>query len=112
MANVLDHMRRHSGVPTEDFKSGQDEVFPGQEEKALSTVSKELVDNLREQVTKANLDFTSIKLVFVDGFLLNQNRTMRERLDVKLFFRLSQKVAKKRRFTGQRYGSEAKPDEF
>jgi nicotinamide/nicotinate riboside kinase len=105
-------MRRHNGVPPEDFKSGQDEVFPGQEEKALSTVLKELVDNLREQVTKANLDFSSIKLVFVDGFLLNQNRTMRERLDVKLFFGLSYKITKDRRFTRQGYGSEAKPDEF
>jgi hypothetical protein len=31
---------------------------------------------------------------------------------VKLFFRLSQKIAKERRFTRQGYGSESNPDEF
>lgn len=112
MAKVLDHMKGHNGLPPEDFKSWQDEVFPGQEEKASLTISKEVVDNLKLQVAKENLDFKSIKLVFVDGFLLYQNPIIRERLDVKLFFRLSYKVAKERRFTRQGYGPEAKPDEF
>jgi nicotinamide/nicotinate riboside kinase len=113
MTSVLDHMRSHGGLPPEDFKSWQDEVFPGQEEKALLTVPKGVVDNLRDQVfTKENIDVKAFKLVLVDGFLLYQNPAIRERLDVKLFFRLSYKVAKERRFTRQGYGSGAKPDEF
>lgn len=112
IANVLDHMRGHNGLPPEDFKSWQDEVFPGQEEKALLIVPKEVVVNLRDQVlSKENLDFKSLKLVLADGFLLYQNSSSRERLDVKLFFRLSHGVAKERRFTRQGYRSEAKPDE-
>jgi hypothetical protein len=63
MANILDHMRGHIGLPPEDFKSWQDEVFPGQEEKSLLTVPKEVVDNLRDQVfTEENLNLKSIKL--------------------------------------------------
>jgi nicotinamide/nicotinate riboside kinase len=113
MANILDHMRGHIGLPPEDFKSWQDEVFPGQEEKSLLTVPKEVVDNLRDQVfTEENLNLKSIKLVLVDGFLLYQNPAVRERHDVKLFFRLSHKIAKERRFTRQGYGSESNPDEF
>jgi hypothetical protein len=75
MANVLDHMRGHKSQwsSTRNFESWQDEVFPRQEEKALSTVPKEVVDNLREQVAKENFDFKSVKLVMVDGFLLYQN---------------------------------------
>jgi hypothetical protein len=43
----------------------------------------------------------------VDGFLLHQNSTNRERLDVRLFFRLSHDFAKERRFNRPRYGPEA-----
>jgi hypothetical protein len=56
-------MTGHNGLPPEDFKSWQDEVFPGQEEKSLLTVPKEVVDNLRDQVfTEENLNLKSIKL--------------------------------------------------
>jgi hypothetical protein len=89
-------MRGHNGLPPEDFKSWQDEVFPGQEEKALLIVPKQVVVNLRDQVlAKENLDFKSLKLVLIDGFLLYQNSSSRERLDVKLFFRLSAELRKK-----------------
>ena len=45
--------------------------------------------------------------VLVDGFLLYQNPTNRERLDVRLFSRLSHDVAKERRFNRPGYRPEA-----
>ena len=112
MARVLDHMRSHDGIPPADFKSWQDEVFPGQEEKALKIVSMELIDNLKSKVQKSGVDLQATKLVILDGFLLFQNPEIRKRLDLKLFFRLSHDVAKARRFSRQGYGAEAKPEEF
>ena len=37
MAEVLDYLRAHDRAPPPDFKSCQDEVFSGQEVKALAT---------------------------------------------------------------------------
>ena len=111
MAQVLDHMRSHDGIPPGDFKSWQDDVFPGQEQKALKNVPKILIDNLRSEVELSRID-TSMKLVVLDGFLLFHDPEIRRRLDLMLFFRLSHDVTKQRRFSRQGYGSEAKADEF
>jgi nicotinamide/nicotinate riboside kinase len=112
MAQVLDHMKSHDGIPPEDFKSWQDDVFPGQDEKALRTVPTAVIQSLRSEVSQSGLDFSSTKLVILDGFLLFRNPEIRRRLDLKLFFRLSHDVAKERRFRRQGYGADARPDEF
>jgi nicotinamide/nicotinate riboside kinase len=112
MAEVLDYMKQHNGIPPPDFKSWQDDVFPGQEEKALKTVPTSLLEDLRIEVQNSGFDVQSERLVFVDGFLLYQNPEIRKRLDLRSFFRLSHKVAKERRFTRPGYGFEAKPGEF
>ena len=112
MAEVLDHMKQHDGIPPSDFKSWQDDVFTGQEKKALRTVPTRLLDELKLEVQQSGFDGQSTRLVFVDGFLLYQNPEIRKRLDLLLFFRLSRGVAKKRRFTRPGYGPDAKPGEF
>ena len=112
MAQVLDHMKGCNGLPPADFKSWQDDVFPGQREKALETVPKALIQSLRAETRRSGLDFSSSKVVILEGFLLFHNAEIRKRLDLKLFFRLSHDVAKERRFRRQGYGPEAKPDEF
>lgn len=111
MAQVLEHMKSHDGMPPEDFKSWQDDVFPGQEEKALKTAPERLIESLKFEVERSEIDI-STKLVLLDGFLLFHNPDIRKRLDLMLFFRLSHDVAKQRRFSRQGYGSEAKLDEF
>lgn len=52
------------------------------------------------------------RVVIVEGFLLYHDPAVRERLDWKLFLRLSHDTAKSRRFSRQGYGAEAKPREF
>jgi nicotinamide/nicotinate riboside kinase len=111
MAQVLDHIKSHEGIPPEDFKSWQDDVFPGQEEKALKTVHADLIETLKFEVERSGID-ASTKLVLVDGFLLFHNAEIRKRLDLMLFFRLSHDVAKERRFSRQGYVPEAKPEDF
>ncbi|KAE8445892.1 hypothetical protein EG329_012671 [Mollisiaceae sp. DMI_Dod_QoI] len=98
MAQVLDHMKLHGGVPPLDFKSWQEEVFPGQEEKALSTVPSTLVAQLREHVQRSGVHDQATPLIIVDGFLLYQNPIIRARLRKEAF--------------RQGYGIEAKSDEF
>lgn len=112
MAQVLDHMKSHGGVPPEDFKSWQVEVFPAQEEKALKSVPRSLVEGLKSEVEGSRIDLSLTKLVVLDGFLLFHNLEIRARLDLMLFFRLRHDVAKERRMARQGYGSEAKADEF
>ena len=88
-------------------------MFPDQEGIALKLLSNlEMVEMLRVEVEQSGFNSTEMRLVFVDGYLLYNNPTIRQMLDVKLFFRLSHKVAKERRFTRQGYGPEAKEGEF
>jgi nicotinamide/nicotinate riboside kinase len=84
MAEVLGYMREHNGIPPSAFSSWQD----------------------------SGLDFSTMQIVLVDGFLLYYDPTIRSKLDTRLFFRLSHAVAKERRFTRQGYGPSTKPDEF
>ena len=109
LCDVLEYMKLHDGAPPSDFESWQEGVFPGREEKALATVPSELIEKLKTKYQGYDGD---TRLVLVDGFLLYHNPAIMERLDIKLFFRLSKKVAKERRMSRQGYGIEAKPDEF
>jgi nicotinamide/nicotinate riboside kinase len=112
MCRALDHMSSHDGLPPDDFESWQDEVFPGQEEKALKTVPNHLIRDVKSEISRPGLDLGETKFVILDGFLLFHNPEVRKRLDLRMFFRLSHDVAKERRFSRQGYGIEAQPDEF
>jgi nicotinamide/nicotinate riboside kinase len=98
MSEVLDYMKLHDATPPFDFKSWQEEVFPGRQERALATVPAEVIEKLKTKVQNCG----DTRLVIVDGFLLYHHPANRKRLDIKLFFRLSHKVTKERRFSRQR----------
>ena len=52
MAEVLDYLRAHDGAPPPDFKSWQDEVFTGQEVRALATTPLHLIWRLTNEVLR------------------------------------------------------------
>jgi uridine kinase len=52
MAEVLDYFRAHDGAPPPEFKSWQDEVFPGQEVKSLATTPLHLIGRLKSEVQR------------------------------------------------------------
>ncbi|KAJ5923269.1 nicotinamide riboside kinase 1 [Penicillium verhagenii] len=120
LGETLDYMKSHHGRLPEDFKSWQADVFPKQQMKAIELVPTELMENMRAKVQQAHRlsgqdssrDLLTTTIVFVDGFLLYHEPSIRDRLDLRLFLRLSHETAKKRRFTRQGYGSEASHEEF
>lgn len=70
-------------------------------------VSSALLSDLQIYLKEADLGHSQTRMVLVDGFLLYHDLAIRERLDVRLFLRLSHDTAKKRRFTRQGYGAKA-----
>lgn len=110
--DVLGYMSLHEGAMPKDFKGWQEDVFPEAGDKALETVDEEAIKRLQEEVRSSGIDLENKRLVVVDGFLLYHNEKVRERLDAKLFLRLSRRVAKERRFNRPGYGEEAKKGEF
>jgi len=65
MAQVL---KSHGGIPPEDFRSWQVEVFPGQKEKALESLPGRFVQRLESKVEGSMIDLSPTKLVVLDGY--------------------------------------------
>jgi uridine kinase len=57
-------------------------VFFSQEEKAAKTVSTALIRGLKFEADRSGLDFSSTKIVILEGFLLFHNPDIRKRLDL------------------------------
>jgi len=112
MATVLDYMDANNGELPTDFSSWQEDVFPGQAEKALAQVDPEKLEVIRGVIKNKLGDTSLTKVVIVEGSLLYHDPAIRERLDLKLLLRLSHDTARSRRFTRQGYGAGAKPGEF
>ncbi|KAJ5765692.1 nicotinamide riboside kinase 1 [Penicillium odoratum] len=120
LGETLDYMKSHNGRLPDGFKSWQADVFPNLRLKAIELAPVELMENMRAKVQQAqrlaghnsSRDLVAAKIVFVDGFLLYHEPSIRNRLDLRLFLRLSHASAKQRRFTRPGYGSEAKSGEF
>lgn len=112
MIKVLSYVKKHGGNLPSNFRSWQDDVFPGREKRAFKMVSPQLLHKMQRKVEQSGLDVAGCRIVIVEGFLLYHNATIRDILDARLFLRLSRKTAKDRRMTRPGYGVEAKPDEF
>ncbi|MCJ1242675.1 ribosylnicotinamide kinase [Varicellaria rhodocarpa] len=112
MAQVLDYVKTNSGKTPTDFKSWQADVFPGQDEIALRLVPLPLIAELHQLVEASTIDFSNLRIVVVEGMMLYSIEEVRERIDARLFLRLSRQTARYRRINRQGYGSEARPGEF
>lgn len=73
MAHVLDHMKSHDGIPPEDFQSWQDDVFPGQEEKALKGVSGSLIEGIKLELKQPGGELSLTKLVIWAAFFSSRS---------------------------------------
>lgn len=115
MGQVIDHVSTNGGnIPT-DFKSWQADVFPGQDTRALGMVNRGLLEELKNKVAAHSIQNggeVATRMVIIEGFMLYNIPEIRDRLDCRLFVRLSHKEAKHRRMTRPQYGIEAKEGEF
>lgn len=89
MVQVLDYIRAHAGYFSPDFKTWHADVFPGQEEVAWKLVPLQLLTELQEKVRSSGLGLEQSRMVIVEGFMLCNVEEVRQRLDAKLFVRLS-----------------------
>jgi hypothetical protein len=98
MGGTQDYMKEHNETPPSTFSNWQEDVIPGQEEKAIQIVRKSQIESLQAEVKQSGLDLSSTQMVLVDGFLLYYDPTIRSKLDVRLFFRLGRKSGKRETF--------------
>ncbi|GAB7350115.1 hypothetical protein MBLNU459_g0780t1 [Dothideomycetes sp. NU459] len=101
---AVDHVILHAEAP----ESYQSFAFIEKDiANAQNKLRPEFVTEMQELIRCANWrNFCAVALV--DGFLLYHDQDMREKLNVKLFFRTSRATAKLRRFG--RYGEGAAPE--
>lgn len=78
--------------------SGQSDVFPGQEARALQMISKDTLKQLSDKISE-QLGDVKYTVVVIEGFLLYHLSDVRRRLDGKLFVRLDHQEARRRRLT-------------
>ena len=111
MVQVLDYVKTNFGQTPPDFKSWQADVFPGQDDIARRLVPPPLIAELYRRVEASSIDFGNMIIVVVEGMMLYNIKEVRERIDARLFLRLSHQTARYRRMNRQGYGSEARPGE-
>lgn len=115
MGEVLDFVKGNGGRTPGDFESWQADVFAGQVEKALELAGDEVVIEMRKEVEGSGVlggSGQGVRMVIIEGFMLYNVPEIRERLDVRLFVRLSHGESKRRRMSRPNYGAEAKEGEF
>jgi uridine kinase len=111
---ILDYLKANHGWTPIGFRSWQAEVFPGQHSRALELVSEDVLQELRKKVNECGVlqrKESPAKMAIVEVFMLYNVPRIRERLECRLFVRLSHKQAKHRRMTRPNYGAEAEEGE-